>query len=325
MGLGSFFRKQLIDVIEREDEPGVLAARYPAEDREIQNGAKLTVREAQAAAFFDEGQIADVFQPGLYTLDTSTLPLLTALSNWDKGFQSPFKSDVWFFSLREQVDRKWGTAQPITIRDKDFGPIRLRAHGRYSFAVSDVVLFWRTLVGNGERFTTEEVEPQLRAAIITAFATRLGQGDIAFLDMAQNQAALSETLREAVAPEFARFGLTLTGFLVESLSLPDEVQAHIDKAASIRALGNLDSYTKFQTAESIAAAAANPGGVAGVGASAAAGMAIGQAMAGGTSAASAPAEDPFALIDKLHRLLQAGAISQQEFDAKKAALLAKIG
>ena len=325
MVFGGFFRKQLIDVIDWVDEPGVLATRYPAEDREIQNGAQLTVREAQAAAFLDEGKMADIFTPGLYTLDTSTLPLLTSLANWDKGFASPFKSDVYFFSLREQVDRKWGTAQPITIRDKDFGPIRLRAHGRYSFTVGDVATFWRTLVGNLERFTVEDVEPQLRAAIVTAFASRLGTGEIAFLDMAQNQTAMSEALRAAVAPEFARFGLALTGFLVESLSLPDEVQAHMDKAASIRALGDLDRYAKFQTAESIVAAAANPGGLAGVGATAAAGLAVGQAMAAGTGAGGAPAEDPFALIEKLHRLLQAGAISQAEFDTKKAALLAKIG
>jgi membrane protease subunit (stomatin/prohibitin family) len=325
MGLGSFFHKQLIDVIDWTDEPGVLATRYPAEDREIQNGAKLTVREAQAAAFLNEGKMADIFEPGLYTLDTSTLPLLTALANWDKGFKSPFKSDVYFFSLREQIDRKWGTTQPITIRDKDFGPVRVRAFGRYSFSVTNVALFWRSLVGNLDRFTLDEIEPQLRGTIVTSFASQLGGGEIAFLDMAANQSAMSATLKAAIAPEFARFGLELTGFLLESLSLPEEVQAYLDKGSSMRAVGDLDKYTKFQTADSIAAAAANPGGMAGIGATAAAGMAIGQAMSGGLGAATAPAEDPFAVIEKLHRLLQAGALSQEEFDSKKAALLAKIG
>lgn len=324
MGLLDFFSKQFIDVIEWSDEPGVLALRYPTQDHEIQNGARLTVREAQAAAFFDEGQMADLFTPGLYTLDTSTLPVLTALANWDKGFSSPFKSDVYFFSLREQVDRKWGTTQPITIRDKDFGPLRVRAHGRYSFTVTDVPLFWRSLVGNLGRFTLEDIEPQLRATIVTALASDLGTGEVAFVDMARNQSAMSDKLRVAIAPEFARFGLELTGFLVESLSLPEEVQAYVDKAASMNALGDLDRYARFQTAEGIAAAAASSGGVAGVGAGAAAGIAIGQAMTQG-GAPSLPAEDPFALIEKLHRLLQSGAISQAEFDTKKAALLAKIG
>jgi len=325
MGFGRFFSKQFIDVIDWTDAPGALATRYPAEDREIQNGAQLTVREAQAAAFLNEGQIADIFTPGLYTLDTSTLPVLTALANWDKGFASPFKSDVYFFSLREQIDRRWGTQQPITLRDKDFGPIRLRAFGRYSFVLADVPLFWRSLVGNLDQFTLDDLEPQLRAAIMTALASHLGGGEIAFLDMARNQTAMSDALRACVAPEFQHFGLALTGFWVESLSLPDEVQAHLDKAASIRALGDLDKYAKFQAAESIAAAVANPGGVAGIGASAAAGMAIGQAMGGATMAAPTAQEDPFALIEKLHKLLLAGALSQEEFDAKKSALLAKIG
>lgn len=331
MGLGSFFSKQFVDVIDWTDEPGVLALRYPIADREIQHGAQLTVREGQAAVFMTEGRLADHFTPGLHTLDTANLPLLTSLANWDKGFAAPFKSDVFFFSLRQQVDRKWGTAQPITLRDKDFGTLQLRAFGRYSFAVGDVDMFWSKLVGSLERFTVDDIEPQLRALILTAFATRLGSGDIAFLDMAANQTALSDTLMAAVAPGFAALGLVLTGFQVESLSLPDEVQAAIDKASAMRALGNVDDYARFQAADSISIAAANAGGVAGIGASAAAGMAIGAAMGTGATAApaapapAAPAEDPFALIAKLHGLMTAGALTQAEFDAKKAALLAKIG
>jgi membrane protease subunit (stomatin/prohibitin family) len=326
MGLGDFFSKQFVDVIDWTDEPGVLALRYPIADREIQHGGQLTVREGQAAIFMTEGRIADNFGPGQHTLDTSTLPLLSSLEHWDKGFQAPFKSDVYFFSLRQQIDRKWGTTQPITVRDKDFGSLRVRAFGRYAFAVADPAKFFETLVGNLERFTVDDVEPQLRAVIATALASRLGGGDIAFLDLAANQQALSDTLKAAIAPAFEAYGLTLASFFVESLSLPEEVQASIDKASSIRALGDLDRYAKFQAAESIAAAAANPGGMAGIGASAAAGMAIGQAMSGGlVGAGAAPTEDAFALIAKLHGLLTAGAITQAEFDAKKAALLAKIG
>lgn len=274
MGLRSFFSGQLIDVIDWLEEPGILAWRYPAEGRAIRNGAQLTVREAQAAAFLDEGQMADIFGPGRYTLDTATLPLLTALENWDKGFASPFKSDVYFFSLREQVDRRWGTAQPISLRDADFGPVRVRAHGRYSFAITNTVLFWSALVGNLDRFTLDDIEPQLRAAIITALSSQLGTGETAFLDMAQKQTALSAMLADAVTPEFERFGLTLTGLFIESLSLVDEVQAQIDRRAADQA--------------------------------------------------GRPAEDPFAQIEKLHALMRSGALTDAEFQAKKAALLAKI-
>ncbi|GGE20048.1 antifreeze protein, type I [Polymorphobacter glacialis] len=328
MGLGDFFRKQLVDVIDWTDEPGVLGVRYPIADREIQHGGQLTVREGQAAIFMTEGQVADRFGAGQHTLDTATLPLLSSLENWKTGFQAPFKSDVYFFSLRQQIDRKWGTTQPITLRDKDFGTIRLRAFGRYGFAIADPAKFFDTLMGNLERYTVDEVEPQLRAAIATGLAAKLGAGEVPFLDLAANQTLLSDTLKAAIAPAFEQYGLALSSFYVESLSLPEEVQAAIDKSSSIRALGDLDAYTKFQAAESISVAAANQGGVAGIGASAAAGMAIGSAMSGGLQsaapAAAAPAEDPFVVIGKLHTLMTAGAITQAEFDAKKAALLAKI-
>lgn len=331
MGLFDFLSKQLIDVIDWVEEPGELAERVPMADREIQNGAQLTVREGQIAAFFNEGQIADMFGPGLYTLETSTLPILTSLRNWDKGFKSPFKSDVVFYSLKEQINLKWGTAQPVTIRDKELGPIRLRAFGSYSFKVDKVAAFTSTLVGTLERLTVGDVEPQLRAAIATALATGLGGGSVPFLDLAANQTALSQALKDAVNPAFQQWGLSLSSFFVESLSLPDEVQKHLDKASSMRVLGDLDRYAKFQAAEAIETAAANPGGIAGLGAGVGAGAAIGQAMAaglgvggGGAAAAPAPAEDPFALVEKLHKLLTIGAISQEEFDAKKAELLSRI-
>lgn len=329
MSLGSFLGKQFIDVIDWVDEPGVLAMRYPMQDREIQNGARLTVREAQAAAFVNEGRLADVFGPGLYTLNTQTLPILTSLANWDKAFASPFKSDVYFFSQREQIDRKWGVAQPITVRDPELGAIRVRAFGRYAFAISDVKRFWTLLSGNLGRFTNDDVEPQLRAAIVTALASLLGKGEISFIDLAREQAAFSEQLRQAAKVEFERLGLALTSLFIESLSLPEDVQAHLDSAASMKAVGDLDRYARFQTADSIKTAAANEGGLAGIGATAAAGIAIGQAMVGSSAAGNAAGavdagEDPFVLIEKLHRLLQAGAITQEEFDGKKAALLAKI-
>lgn len=325
-----WIKKQFVDVIDWTDEPGVLAIRYPMQDREIQNGAQLTVREGQMAAFVNEGRVADVFGPGLHNLETANLPVLTSLMNWDKAFASPFKSDVYFFSQREQINLKWGTAQPVTIRDKELGPVRIRAFGSYSFRIEDVAPFSVKLMGSLERLTTEELEPQLRAAIATALATGLGGGDVPFLDLAANQTALSDKLREAVTPAFAQWGLAVPSFFVESLSLPEEVQKHLDKASSMRVIGDLDRYAKFQSAEAIETAAANPGGIAGIGAGAAAGLAIGQTMAAGLGAnmaGGAPAaaqEDAFAQVEKLHKLLTIGAITQEEFDAKKAELLSRI-
>ncbi|MDB5669558.1 MAG: hypothetical protein JWO25_517 [Alphaproteobacteria bacterium] len=323
-----FLSKQFIDVIDWTEEPGLLAVRYPIQDREIQNGAQLTVREGQMAAFINEGRVADVFGPGLHTLETQNRPLLTSLMNWDKAFASPFKSDIYFFSQKEQINRKWGTQQPVTIRDKELGPLRIRAFGTYSFRIDDVAPFAIKLMGTLEQLRVEDIEPQLRGAIATALATGLGGGSTPFLDLAGNQTALSEALKTAVDLSLAQWGLKVTSFFVESLSLPEEVQKHLDKASSMRMIGDLDRYAKFQSAEAIEAAAAQPGGAAGAGVGMGAGLAMGQAMAaglsGGGGAAGGQAEDPFAMIERLHALLTAGAISQQEFDSKKAELLGRI-
>lgn len=329
MGILNFLSKQFVDVIDWVDEPGTLAIRYPMQDKEIQNGAQLTVRDGQTALFFNEGKLADAFKPGLYTLETSNLPLLTALMNWDKGFASPFKADVYFYSQKEQTGLKWGTAQPITVRDKEFGPLRIRAFGSYSFRIEDVAVFAVKMMGSLEKLTVSDIEPQLRGAIATSIATALGGGDIAFIDLAANQTALSEKLKAAVEPAFAAWGLSCQSFFIESLSLPEEVQAHLDKASSMRVVGDLDRFVRFQSAQAIETAAAQSGGVAGAGAGMAAGLAIGQTMAGGMgmgmgAPAGAPAEDAYAQIEKLHKLVTIGAITQEEFDAKKAELLSRI-
>lgn len=328
MGILDFLSKQFVDVIDWVEEPGQLGWRVPLVDREIQNGAQLTVREGQIAAFFNEGRIADMFGPGLYTLDTGTLPLMTAIMNWDKGFKSPFKSDVYFFSEKEQIGLKWGTTQPVTLRDPELGPLRIRAFGSYSFRVKEVAPFASRIMGTLGEVKVANIEPQLRAAIQTALSTGLAGGGTAFLDLAASQTNLSEALKTAVAPAFAQWGLSVESFFVESLSLPEDVQKHLDKASSMRVLGDLDQYAKFQAAEAIETAAAQSGGVAGIGASAAAGLAIGQtmtgALSGAPSAAAPPAEDPFALIEKLHKLLDMGAVTQTEFDTKKAELLGRI-
>lgn len=338
MGLLSFLSKQFIDVIQwTEDEPGTLAYRYPMADKEIQNGAQLVVRETQLAAFFNEGKFADQFAAGTYTLNTKTLPILTYLQNWDKFFESPFKSDVYYFSQREQLDQKWGTSQPITIRDKEYGPLRIRAHGIYSYKIADIVTFWTKLCGTAERYTVQDVEGQIRAAILTSLASFMGGSDVAFVDMAANQELFSKKLSEAVAPALKEYGLELCSFYVQSVSLPEELQQHLDKASSMRLVGDLQKYTQFQAADSIAIAAANENGAAGAGVGIGAGIGMGQVMAqtlGGVANAAAPAgsaavgpanvEDTLQLLEKLGDLFKKGVLTQAEFDAKKAELLKKI-
>ncbi len=322
-----FLKKQFVDVIEWLEQPGQLAWRVPFTDQEIQNGAQLTVREGQVAAFVNEGELADFFGPGLHTLDTANLPILTNLMNWDKGFNSPFKSDVVFLSMREQAGLKWGTTQPVTVRDADFGPLRIRAFGTYSFKIGEVRPFVSRVMGTVGEMTAADIEPQLRSAIQTALAAALGGGGIAFLDLAASQQKLSDAIKVEVEKQFAQWGLTCLSFFVESVSLPEEVQKYIDKASSIRAIGDLDRYTKFQTAEAIEKAAGQDAGLAGLGAGLATASAMGATMTqslGVATPSAATPEDPFALIEKLHKLVTAGAISQAEFDAKKAELLARI-
>lgn len=323
-----FLKKQFVDVIEWLEEPGQLAWRVPFADHEIQNGAQLTVREGQIAAFVNEGKLADFFGPGLHTIETANLPILTNLLNWDKAFKSPFKSDVIFFSMKEQAGLKWGTAQPVTIRDAELGPLRLRAFGSYSFAIHDLQPFVSRVLGTTTQVRADVLEGQLRGAIQTAMATALGNSGVPFLDLAANQQALSDRIKAEVAKAFAEWGLTCLTFFVESVSLPEEVQKHLDKAGSMRVLGDLDRYAKFQAAEALEAAAKQEGGMAGLGVGMAAAGAMGgvmaQSLGQAPQPAAAPAEDPFVLIEKLHKLVTIGALSQDEFDVKKAELLARV-
>ncbi|MBC7690288.1 MAG: SPFH domain-containing protein [Methylotenera sp.] len=335
MGIFNFVKKQFIDVIDWvESGEGVLAFRYPVEDREIQNGAQLTVRDTQLALFVNEGEVADAFTPGRYSLTTQTLPLMTSLKNWDKLFQSPFKSDVFFFSTRTQIDQKWGTGTPITIRDKEFGPIRIRAYGTFAFKIKNPQTFFKTLSGTRDVYTTEELEGQLRSTVLTSMASFFGGADVGFVDMAANQTKFSDTLKTALAPAFAAYGLSLENFYVQSVSLPEELEKHLDVGSSMRMVGDLQKYAQFQTAEAIGTAASH-GGDASSGVGMGAGLAMGQVMANSLSnsmsgsgnrqgSESAPAEDPVVLIGKLHQLLTQGVLTQAEFDAKKAELLKKI-
>ena len=280
MSLRDFLQKQFIDVIQwTESEDGVLAWRFPMRDMEIQNGGQLTVRESQLAVFVNEGRVADVFTPGLYTLTTRTLPLLTNLMNWDKEFLSPFKSDVYFFSTRVQVDQHWGTATPITIRDAEFGAVRLRAYGIYSYRIVDAKVFYNKASGTREIYRVDELEGQLRNTIVGRIADTFASSKIPFLDMAANQVAVGQKIAEQMAPAFASFGLALDSFVVESLSLPDELQKILDQRISMGMIGDMNRYTQFEVAQSMPIAAANEGGgAAGVGVGLGAGLTMAQQM-----------------------------------------------
>ena len=337
MALMDFLKKQFIDVIHwTEEQNGVLAHRYPTRDFEIQNGAKLTVRESQMALLVDEGQLADVFGPGLYTLDTETLPLLTNLKNWDKLFASPFKSEVYFFSTRQQLDRKWGTPNPITIRDKEFGIVRLRAFGIYSYHLADPKKFYLNVSGSREDFTGEEMEGQLRNTLIGSMTDMFGESGVSFIDMAANQEEFGAALKQKLLPVFDGYGLALDALVVQNVSLPEELQKVLDTRISMNVLGDMDRYTKYQVASSIPLAAQNEGGLAGAGAGLGAGLGLGQAFTqamnptiqppqSSVPAAKESAEDVMATLERLHGLMTKGILSAEEFAAKKADLLKKLG
>ncbi|MFY9261802.1 MAG: SPFH domain-containing protein [Gallionella sp.] len=333
MALMDFIKKQFIDVIHwTEEGDGVLASRFPMRDFEIQHGAQLTVRDSQMALFVNEGQVADVFGAGLYTLNTHTLPVLTYLKNWDKLFESPFKSDVYFYSTRIQLDRKWGTANPITIRDKDFGMVRLRAFGIYSYRIVDPKLFYQQVSGTREGYRSDELEGQLRNTIVAGMADLFGESGIPFMDMAGNQEELARALRTKLDATFSNLGLKLETLLVENISLPEALQKILDDRIGVNIMGGMQSYTQFQVATAIPLAAQNEGGLAGLGAGMGVGFGVGQQVAqtmGQTFAPAAPAapvnvDEVMATLEKLHGLMTKGILSSEEFEMKKAELLKKL-
>ena len=292
MSLRSFLSKQFIDVIDwTEPEDGILAYRYPMQDREIQNGGKLTVRDSQLAVFVNEGKIADMFTPGLYTLTTQTLPILTYLKNWDKAFQSPFKSDVYFFSTRIKTDQHWGTPNPVTVRDKEFGAVRLRAFGIYAYHLADAKVFYQKISGTREQYMVGDLEGQLREAIVGILSNTFAQSNVPFLDMAANQTQLGQQASELLKPIFANLGLALDTFIVENLSLPEELQKMLDQRISMNMVGDMGRYTQFQVAQSLPIAAANEGsGGAGLGAGLGVGMGMAQTMMNSMKSATGGSE-----------------------------------
>jgi membrane protease subunit (stomatin/prohibitin family) len=348
MGLMDFIKKQFIDVIQwTEQADGVLAWRFPMAGLEIQNGAALTVRESQMAVFVNEGKIADVFGPGNYTLNTRTLPVLTYLNNWDKLFQSPFKSDVYFFSTREQVDQRWGTPQPITIRDKDFGAVRLRAFGNYSYAIADPRAFHTKISGTRELYSVRDLDGQLRGLVLQHISDAIAQSGVPFLDLAANQVEFANALQKELGPAFEAIGLRLDVMTVQNLSLPEELQKILDQRIGMGMVGSdMGKFMQYQTGQAIPemakAAGQGGGGIAGDAMGLGAGIAMGQVLAqnlqkglqpppeaapapaAAPAAAAVRAEDVMATLEKLGELKAKGILTQEEFDAKKAELLKKL-
>ena len=345
MGLMDFIKKQFIDVLEwTESGDGVLAWRYPMAGNEIQYGGSLTVRESQMAVFVNEGKVADVFGPGMYKLTTQTLPVLTYLKNWDKLFQSPFKSDVYFFSTRQQIDQRWGTTQPVTIRDKDFGAVRLRAFGNYSYRIVDPKLFHTEISGTRDTYTVSDLDGQLRGLMLQHISDAVASSGVAFLDLAANQVEFAKALQEATAPSFTALGLKLEGVTMQSVSLPEELQKILDQKIGMGMVGNdMGKFMQYQTAQSIPkfaeGAGSGGGGVAGDAMGLGAGVALGQVLAGqlasglqgggqqapaAAAAAAIRPDEVMATIEKLADLKGKGILTQEEFDAKKAELLKKL-
>jgi membrane protease subunit (stomatin/prohibitin family) len=286
-----FIKSELIDIVEwLDDSTETLVYRFVRHENEIKNGAQLIVRPGQAAVFVDQGRIADVFHPGRYELKTENLPILSTLRGWKYGFDSPFKAEVYFVTTRQITNRKWGTKNPVMMRDADFGPVRLRAFGSYSIKVTEPGKLIAEIVGTNGHFTVDQIGDQLRDMVTSRFTDALGEAKVPALDLASNYDEIGDRLLARMQPEFGAYGLELTKLLVENISLPEEVEKMLDRRTSMGVLGDLNAYTQFQTAQAMEKAAGTPGGAAAEGM--AMGMGIGMAGRMASAMNGAPAAAP---------------------------------
>jgi len=344
MGLMDWGKAQFLDILEwLDDSTDTLAWRFPMRGQEIQNGGQLVVRESQEAVFVNEGQMADVFKPGTHRLTTQNLPILATLKGWKYGFESPFKSDVYFISTKLYNDLKWGTSNPIMMRDADFGMLRIRAFGIYSIKVVDSATFLRQLVGTNGVYTVPDISEQLRKTIMSRFTDALGEAKIPALDLAAKYDEISDFVKQKLQEEFKTMGLELSKFFVENISLPEEVEAMMDKRTGVGMMAPvMGAYTQMQVADSIPLAAQNPGGVAGLGMGMGVGFGMGNMMgqqmasaqqglgqqgfpAGSAPAAAAPAKSLKEELTELKELFDGQLISQVEYDAQRAVIMKKHG
>jgi len=347
MGLMDWGKAQFIEIIEwLDDSNDILAWRFPVRNQEIKNGAQLVVRESQEATFVSEGQFADTFQPGTHTLSSKNLPILATLKGWKYGFESPFKSEVYYTNTRLYNDLGWGTPNPIMMRDADFGVLRIRAFGIYSIRVVDSKKFLKELVGTNGVYTKDDITEQLRKSLVSRFTDVLGEAKIPALDLAAKYDELSDLLREKMNPEFQTMGLECSKLFIENISLPAEVEAMMDKRTNVGLMAPvMGAYTQMQVADSIPLAAQNPGGIAGMGMGLGVGMGMGNMMgqqmggamgqmaqtpypAGNAPAPAAPAAPAKTLKEELtdlKDLFDSQLITQAEFDAQRGAIMKKHG
>jgi membrane protease subunit (stomatin/prohibitin family) len=293
VGLMDKIRGEFIDIVEWLDSSrDTIVFRFPRYDNEIKMGARLIVRESQTAVFVNEGQIADTFPPGTYALETQNLPILSTLKGWKFGFHSPFKAEVYFVNTRLFTDMKWGTPNPVIVRDPEFGMVRLRAFGAYAARVVDAAKLLKQLVGTDPQFRTEEVQEFLRQMIVSRLGSALATAQIPMLDLAAHQDTIGLRLAGALTEDLADVGIEIPKFIIENISVPPEVEAALDKRTQIGIVGNLDQYTKFQVANALEDAANNPGGGAGEGLGIGLGMAVGQQVAASMRPGTAPTGPP---------------------------------
>ncbi|MEM9349673.1 MAG: SPFH domain-containing protein [Pseudomonadota bacterium] len=306
MPIFDFLSGQFIDVIHwTDDSRDTMVWRFEREGHEIKYGAKLTVREGQAAVFVHEGQLADVFTPGLYMLETNNMPIMTSLQHWDHGFRSPFKSEIYYVATTRFNDLKWGTKNPIMLRDPEFGPVRLRAFGTYTIRVSDPAKFMTEIVGTDGEFTTDEISFQIRNIIVQEFSRAIAQSGIPVLDMAANTADMGKLIAEAISPTIQNYGLTVPEFYIENISLPPAVEKALDERTSRGIAGNLDDHLKWKAAQSM-----GQGGAAGDAMGMGMGAALGMQMAGQMgqpAAAAAPMAPPPPPVEHVWHIAENGA------------------
>lgn len=291
MSLWEKIKGEFIDIINwTDDTQDTMVYRFERYNNQIKMGAQLTVRESQAAVFVNEGQIADVFGPGMYTLDTQNMPLMSTLKGWKYGFNSPFVAEVYFVNTKRFTNQKWGTMNPLMMRDPDFGMVRVRAFGSYEMRVKDPAMFLKEIVGTDGDFTADEISEQIRNHIVSNFSTVLADMKVPVLDLVGQYQTMGSTLTTAIAPKLAEYGIELTNLLIENVSVPPEVEEAIDRRSSMGAVGDLNNYMKYQAATSMEKAAENPGGMGAAGVGMGMGMAMGQMMQGMNQPAAPPVQ-----------------------------------
>jgi membrane protease subunit (stomatin/prohibitin family) len=336
MGLFDFIKGQFIDVIEWVDyHRDVLVWKYPDQDKEIKMGAQLTVRESQAAILINEGKMADVFEPGRHELTTRNMPVLTTMKSWKYGFDSPFKVDVYYFNTRQFTDNKWGTPSPVTIPDSKFGQVEFRAFGSYNFRINDFETFFKEIAGTNPVVTLDAVHGMLRGKLVDRFTeivAEMAENNFSFVQMQANKTEFVQALMPRIADYFASFGLELTDFSIQSITLPPELQEYLRKNTQMNMVGDLQKFTQFQMANALEKSAENPSGGS-PGLDMGAGLAMGQMMMNQMNQQNQQSQnqqntsskdDIMDTLKKLGELKQAGLLTDDEFNAKKKELLDRL-